>query len=147
MIWTTLGVHSRSPEKSTRNPLFKFTCLAINVNRQKTHNIQYIPHTARRSPIKGEFQPASADRSRRNLACRLHIVNGQVRSDKERTFKNPEFKTLSKIDLLCCHVTVAGQSELAPARSVAGGRSTKVFYLPRISAGTSRNLVWIIKRK
>ena len=126
-------------KKLTRNPLSKFTCLAINVNRQKTHNIQYVPHSIRRSPIKGDFLPASADRSRRNLACRLHIVNEQMCCDRERTFKNPEFKTLSKIDLLCCHVTVAGQWELAHAWSEAGGRPTKVSYLPRISARASRN--------
>ena len=89
--------------------MFSFTCFPIDVNRQKTHNIQYVPHSTCRNPIKGEFQPASADRSRRNLACRLHIVNEQMWFDRERTFKNPEFKTLSKIDLLCNHVIAADQ--------------------------------------
>lgn len=138
------GVYTQShvQKNSTRNPLSKIiTCLAIYVYRQKTHNIQYVPHNTRRSPIKGDFQPARADRSRRNLACRLHIVNGQMRSDNQRTFKNPEFKTLSKIDLLCCHVTVTGQWELSHARSLAGGRPNEVFHLPRISARASRNLV------
>lgn len=113
---------THAQKNSPENPLSTFTCLAINVDRQKTHNIQYVPHITRRFPIKGELQTASTDRSRRNLACRLHIVNDQMCSDKERTFKTQNSKLWVK--LTYCVVTwpsrANGSSSTRGVRQVVG---------------------------